>query len=182
MGVSTGFGAGTYRGYDLSVEALNDPNGRQTTGATMATFSSLWIGGAPRDWLTLGLGFLSMSAQGPEVFGGGGALVAHVEGYPLFSLGGAYQDLGLGFSGGIGMVNLVDAEERDFEDPVATSGSLSTISLEAFWEPWRLWHFSFGPALNYTHGFSQTMNVNQVTLTFRASLYGVQPKKKREAK
>lgn len=182
MAVSTGFGAGTYSGYELSVDALNDPDGQQTTGTAMASFTSLWVGGSPRDWLTLGLGFLSMSAQSPEVLGGGGALVAHIEGYPLFALGGVYQDLGLGFSGGLGVVNLVDADERDFEDPLATSGSLSTVSLEAFWEPWRLWHFSFGPALNYTHGFSQTMNLHQATLTFRASLYGVQPKKNREVK
>lgn len=180
MGVSTGFGAGTYRGYDLSVDALNDPNGRESTGATMATFSSLWLGGSPRDFLTLGVGFLSVSAQGPDVFGAGGALVAHIEGYPLFALGGIYQDLGLGFSGGIGVINLVDADDRNFQDPLATSGSLSTVSLKAFWEPWRIWHFSFGPALNYTHGFSQTMIINQATLTFRASLYGVQPKKTRE--
>jgi hypothetical protein len=179
MAVSTGFGAGAYRGYELSVDALNDPNARESTGATMASFTSLWFGGSPRDWLTLGLGVISMSAQGPEVLGGGAALVAHVEGYPLFHLGGVYQDLGLGFSGGIGVVNLVDAKERDYEDPLATSGSLSVISIDAFWEPWRVWHFSFGPAFNYTHGFSQTMNVNQATLTFRAALYGVQPKKKK---
>lgn len=180
MGLTSGFGAGAYSGYELSVDALNDPDQRQSTGGTMATFTSLWLGGSPRDWLTLGIGVLSVSAQGPDVFGGGGALVAHVEGYPLYSLGGTYRDLGLGFSGGLGMINLVDNEERDFEDPLASSGSLSTLSFDAFWEPWRVWHFSFGPALNYTHGFSQTMIINQVTLAFRASLYGVQPKKKRE--
>lgn len=182
MAVSTGFGAGVYRGYELSVDALNDPNGQKSTGTSMASFSSIWFGGSPRDWLTLGLGVVSMSVQSPEIIGGGAALVAHVEGYPLFNLGGIYQDLGLGMSGGLGVVNMVDAEERDYENPVATSGSLSTLSFEAFWEPWRVWHFSFGPALNYTHAFSQTMNVNQVTLTFRASLYGVQPKKKSEVK
>ena len=167
MALSTGFGAGVYRGYDLSVDALNDPSARQSTGATVASFSTAWLGGSPRDWLTLGLGVISASAQGPERFGAGGALIAHVEGYPFFSLGGPYEDLGLGLSGGIGIINIVDAEERDFSEPLATSGSLSVLSFDAFWEPFRLWHFSFGPTLNYTHGFSQTMNVNQATLGVR---------------
>jgi hypothetical protein len=180
MSLSTGFGAGAYQGYELSVSALNDPDQRQATGAAMASWTTLWAGGAPRDWITLGLGFTSISASGPEIIGGGAAFIAHVEGYPLFSLGGHFQDLGLGFSRGIGQVNLVGAEERDFSDPLATSGSLSFLSLDAFWEPWRLWHFSFGPTLNYSHGFSQTMDLHQVTLGLRSALYGVQPKKKRE--
>jgi hypothetical protein len=179
MALSAGAGLGVYQGYELSVDALNDPNARQSTGATMGTLMSLWLGGSPRDWLTLGLGLASLNAQGAGVMGAGGALIAHVEGYPLFSLGSQFENLGIGLSGGIGMMNIVDEEERDFEDPLASSGSLSLVQVETFWEPWRFWHVSMGPALNYTHGFSQSMNVNQLTLVFRTALYGVQPKKRK---
>lgn len=184
MSVTAGLGAGVYRGYPLRVDALNDPNQRQSTGAAAGNFFSLWVGAAPRDWLTLGVGALGLRTLGPgagggDINGGGGALGAHVEGYPLFSRGGLYRDLGLGFGGGIGMVQLMDPDSDD-DEPVADSGALSTLSFDAFWEPWRVWNFSFGPALNYTHGFSQSMTVNQVTLCLRSTLYGIQPKKKSE--
>ncbi len=180
MGSNLGFGMGSYSGYELTIEALNDPNQRQSTGAGFASFQSLWLGGSPRDWLTLGLGGVGIATSGSDVIGTGGAFFAHVEGYPLYSLGGGYRDLGVGFSGGIGGLRLADADTKDFEEPLADSGALSMLSISVFWEPLRWWHFSFGPSLDYAHGFSPTMDAHQLTLSFRTSLYGVQPKKKRE--
>jgi hypothetical protein len=180
MGVSGSYGLGVYRGYPLSVDALNDPNGRQSTGASLATNTSLWLGGTPRDWLSAGLGLALLSANFNEARGVAAALVVHVEAFPLYSLGGTLENLGLGFDGGIGVATLFDPEDKEFEDPLAESGSLSTLGFSAFWEPIRFWQVSMGPTVSYIHGFSQTMNVNQFTIGWRSALYGVQPKKKRE--
>lgn len=177
MALTTGYGAGVHRGYELSIDALNDPNGQKTTGVTVATNTSLWFGGAIRDWITTGVGISLTSAPFTDPIGGGGAFIFHVEGFPLYSLGGQFRNLGLGLTGGIGVASLLDKDDPK-GDPVAESGALSTLHLTAFWEPWTPWHFSMGPALVYTRGFSQTMNIDQVTLNFRAALYGVQPKKK----
>jgi hypothetical protein len=178
MGLTSGYGVGTYSGYELSVDALNDPSARQSTGLAMATNLSLWLGGSPRDWLTVGLGLSFYSAQLTDTFGAGSAFLLHVEGFPLYSLGGTFVDLGVGFEGGLGGIGLADAEDKQMEDPVAESGSLSTLAFKVFWEPIRYWHLSMGPAFNYTMGFSQTMQIHQATLGFRTALYGVQPKKK----
>jgi hypothetical protein len=180
MAATLGYGIGVYRGYELSVDALNDPNGQKTTGPAVASQIALWFGGSPRDWLTAGLGLSLLSAQN-ESTASGMAFMAHVEFFPLYYLGGTFHDLGLGFDGGLGVATMFDKADKDFETPIAESGSLSTLGFSAFWEPWRAWHFSFGPTANYVYGFSQTMNVNQFTIGFRGALYGVQPKKKRGA-
>lgn len=177
MALTTGYGVGVHRGYELSVDALNDPNGKQSTGVTATSNMSLWFGGAIRDWITTGVGISLTSAPFSDPFGGGGALIFHIEGFPLYSFGGQFRNLGLGLTGGIGTAVLLDQDDRK-GDPLAESGALSTLHLTAFWEPWTPWHFSMGPALVYTRGFSQTMSVDQVTLNFRAAIYGVQPKAK----
>lgn len=178
MGLTSGWGVGTYKGYELSVDALNDPSARQSTGAALASNLSLWLGGSPRDWLTVGLGISLYSARMTDPYGAGSAFLVHVEGYPLYSLGSIFVDLGIGFEGGLGMINLAKPGDSIAEEPVAESGSLSTLGFNAFWEPIRFWHISMGPSFNYTYGFSQSMNINQATIGFRTALYGVQPKKK----
>jgi hypothetical protein len=138
----------------------------------------LWLGGSPRDWLTTGLGFSLLSTRG-QAMGTGVGILAHVEFFPLYSLGGTFHDLGVGFDGGLGISLLFENDDKKLEDPIAESGSLSTLGFSLFWEPIRVWHLSMGPTATYIYGFSQTMNINQFTLGFRGALYGVQPKKKK---
>lgn len=175
-GFIQGFGVGNYRGYPLSITALNDPNGEQSTGVAFTSTFGLWVGGSLRDWLTVGAGFFAMGASG-DVRGSDVAFMLHLETYPFFSWGGLYQDLGIGLDGGLGTALLAAKDDTKFEDPIAEGGSMSTLAVSAFWEPLRFWHFSMGPQFVYTHGFSQTMHVNQATLGIRMSVYGVQPKK-----
>lgn len=180
MGLTGSYGVGVYRGYPMSVDALNDPNGRQSTDASLATNLNLWLGGSPRDWLTTGVGLSLLSAQLNQATGAGLAFLVHVEAFPLFSWGGTFQNLGIGLDGGLGVITLFDKDDKEFEDPIAESGSLSTLGFSLFWEPLRFWNISMGPSATYMHGFSQTMNVNQFTIGWRTALYGVQPKKSRE--
>lgn len=174
--LTIGYGLGEYHGYPLEVAALNDPSQKQSTGASLASNLSLWIGAAPRDWITFGFGLSFLGAALNQNFGTASAFLFHVEGFPLYSLGGIYRDLGLGFDGGAGASLLFDKDDKKLENPLAESGSLSTLGFNVFWEPIAFWKISMGPSLNYTHAFSQTMKVNQVTLGFRTVLYTSQPK------
>lgn len=180
-GFVQGFGVGNYQGYPLSIAALNDPDGEQSTGLAFTSTFGLWVGGSLRDWLTVGVGFFAMGASG-EARGSDVAFMLHLETYPLFSLGGFYEDLGIGLDGGLGTAALAAKDDTKFEDPIAEGGSMSTLAISAFWEPLRFWHFSLGPQFMYTHSFSQTMHVNQGTLGIRMSVYGTQPQKKPTAR
>jgi hypothetical protein len=180
MAINQGFGVGEYRGYPLTFEALSDPDGERTTGPAFATNFNLWLGVGLRDWLTVGLGLSALGAYGQNNASNLGILF-HAEAFPLFAWGGFYQDLGLAFDGGIGASLMAASDDTKFEDPIAEGGAMSTLSFSAFWEPLRFWHFSAGPQFSYVYAFSQTMQVNQATLGFRMSLYGVQPAKKDDA-
>lgn len=178
MGVSQSFGFGVYSGYPLEVAALNDPNAKQTTGPALASQFNLWLGAALRDFLTVGVGVAIMSTQGANV-GGDFALILHLEAYPFFYMGRFLRDFGLTFEGGLGVGGIVERKDVvSTGEPLADGGAMSTVGVGALWEPLRFWHFSAGPVVNYVHGFSQTMNVNQGTLGFRFVFYGTQPKKK----
>lgn len=176
MAVDFGYGIGSYRGYPLDVAALNDPSKKRSTGPAFASQTSLWFGGALRDWLTTGIGLSLRSASG-DVIGASPSIIFRVETFPLFSLGGTFRHLGLGFDGGLATAAIVSKDKKERDEPLAEGGALSSVGLVLFWEPLQFWHFSAGPQLTYVHGFSQTMHVDQATLGFRLALYGVQPKK-----
>jgi hypothetical protein len=169
------YGLGEYQGYPLEVAALNDPSQKRSTGATLTSSLSVWFGGSPRDWITTGLGLSLMSGGLGETIGNATGILFHLEGFPLYSLGGTYRNLGLGFDGGLGVGLLFDKDDTERQEPVAESGSLSTLGFSAFWEPITFWRMSMGPAVTYTHAFSQTMVINQITLGFRTALYSSQP-------
>lgn len=178
MGLTLSYGLGDYRGYPLEVEALNDPTQEQKTGLSMASNLSLWLGGSPRDWLTVGVGLSLMGATLNQEIGTTTGILFHVEGFPLYSWGGTFRNLGLGFDGGVGIGAIYAKDDKKFEDPLAESGGMSTLGFSVFWEPILFWKISMGPAVNYTYAFSQTMQVNQFVLGFRTALYSAQPKKK----
>lgn len=181
MALSSGYGAGSYVGYPLEVAALNDPSQRASTGVGLATHFSMWLGGALRDWLATGIGIALLSNSG-QARGTTAAFIFHAEAYPLYAYGGQFKNLGLAFDGGIGASLLYENSDKSFEDPIAEGGAMSNLGLSVFWEPLRFWNFSAGPILTYNKAFSQSMQVNQVTLGFRTALYGVQPKKKNRRK
>jgi len=177
MGVSSGLGLGSYRGYPLEVDALNDPEGQQSTGPAFATQLNVWLGGSLRDFLTFGLG-VGLTSGTASDRGVMSAVLFRVEAYPFFSRGGVFQDLGLSFDGGLGLAFMNEGEETAYEDRIADGGAMSTLALGVFWEPIRFWHVSGGPAVTYLRAFSQTMNIDQVTVGMRWALYGDHPKRK----
>jgi hypothetical protein len=178
MGLSLGLGAGTVSGFPNKVESLSDPRAEVFTGPALAGNLSLWLGGAIRDWFTIGLGFRSTTGVGDDKVASLPAALLHLEGFPLFFKGGAYQHLGLAFDGGLGGGSIFNAQATPGEGALAYGGSMSFVGLTAFYEPLRFWQFSAGPGLSYTHAFSQSLISHDVLLTFRLTFYGNQPRSK----
>lgn len=164
------FGVAHVSGYPNRVAEIGDPEFRSTTGAAGGQSSGLWIGGALRDWLTVGVGVTGVGTLGGEPAGTVSVFMLHLEGYPAFSLGGLYRDLGVALDVGTGVGQIVRGDDK-----LADGASLAHFGLGVFFEPLRFWHFSTGPSLMYSHSFSQTLAAHTVGLGWRFVFYGVQP-------
>lgn|GEM_PF-892764 len=175
MGVTTGFGWTGVTGFPNKVASLSDPSAEVSVSGFGSSFS-LWLGGALRDWLSFGLGISSGAAIGGAQLSSVPAAIVHVEAFPLFFQGGAFRDLGLSIEGGVGTGVILERDAPQNAEPLAAGGAMSFLGVAAFFEPLKLWHFSAGPSLSYSHAFSQSLSSHQVTLGFRVALYGVQPR------
>jgi hypothetical protein len=171
VGLGLGFGVGNYSGYPNEGEDINNPESHSTTGTSFSNQSSIWIGGALRDWFTFGAGFFRNVANSDDLSGQGFTIGTHLEAFPLYALGGLYRDLGLATEFGAGGGAIFDSEN----DETANGGSMSTVGVGAFFEPWQFWQMSTGPSMMYTHQFSRSLKVHSFVLGWRAVLYTGQP-------
>ena len=174
FGVSVGAGAASYAGYPNVAGQIGDANYLAASGLLFGHSVIFWGGGALRDWLTVGLGASITGAGAGDTRGGIDSAILHLEVFPFFPWGGAYQDLGLSFDGGLGGGTLL---QSSYSSDALGAGATSHVALTAFYEPLRFGPFSTGPTLTYAHDFSQTMQVHQVTLGLRFAGYATQPKK-----
>lgn len=179
MAMSSSFGLSHATGFENSVASISDPDNRQSTGFELGNNFTLWLGGALRDWLSVGLGFSSTATLTGNPVAANPSFILHVEGFPLFYRGGTWQDLGIAIEGGLGVGYLLDPDRGNDQKPLADGGSMSSLGVSVFYEPLRFWNFSAGPSLSYLHSFSQSMTTDHVLLGFRLSLYGVVPKPKK---
>jgi hypothetical protein len=127
----------------------------------------VWLGGALRDWLTVGIGGGGGSLAGSDVNGSLGAFLFRVEVYPLVQHGGALVDLGFYGNFGLGTLTL----EQDGEEQ-ADGGAMSFVGIGALHETFRLGSFALGPTLEYMHLFSLTATVHAAELGVRVAFYG----------
>jgi hypothetical protein len=170
FGLDYGLGFGSVQGYPNKLTEIGDPGFEQNVSG-VGGIATLWLGGALRDWFTFAVGLSSHSAvEGKEV-AGGGSLVFRVEGFPLYSLGGGFRDLGVAGDFGAGAASVLDEEQ----EVVADSGLMSSVGFSAFYEPWQFWHFSAGPVVRYGYDFSQSWSAHTATAGLRLVFYGVQP-------
>jgi hypothetical protein len=71
------------------------------------------------------------------------------------------------FTAGLGGYTIERGKEK-----LAEGGGTSAVGLGAFYEPWRLWQFSFGPQIEYSHQFSDTMSAHTLVVGMRTVFYG----------
>lgn len=170
LGLASGAGYGGIVGYPNKLGQIDNPVYRRSVDG-LATTTGLWLGGMLRDWLGVSVGASLLSALEKEQQAATFALVLHLEAFPAYALGERWRDFGVlaEFGAGGGVVLDDDQQER------ANGGALSVIGIGAFWEPWKFWHVSAGPALQYSYRYSESMQAHGISLGLRVAFYGVQP-------
>ncbi|MGC4090976.1 MAG: hypothetical protein QM756_24500 [Polyangiaceae bacterium] len=161
-----GLGLGVASGYPNSIEKQNDPAYESSIGAGFGSLSSLWIGGALRDWFIFGLGMSGYGASSGKLKASGGTFILHVEAFPLWSLGGRFRDLSMFTEFGAGGVTIEGGPEK------ADGGLLSSIGLGASYELFRWGHFALGPTLTSNYLYSDSMTAYGVFAGVRTTFYG----------
>jgi hypothetical protein len=168
MGLLLGGSVGGAHGYPNELAKIGVPADEASTGVGAGTGGGFWLGGALRDWFVFGLGFSSAQVAGHGYTSNGTAFVLHLEGYPLFYKGGAWKDLGL-----IGEFGAGGRSIKKGSDSAATSGALSVVTFGVVYEPIHFGGgFWFGPLVEVTHQFSDSLTATVGIIGVRASFYG----------
>jgi hypothetical protein len=166
-GISLGLAVGNADGYPNELAKLNDVNYERNTKFALGSSSRLWIGGALTDWFVFGFGVTSVGLQHEHAKAAGSAFIFHVQGYPLFYQGGPFRDLSVFGDFGAGGMKISGGTRED-----ASGGLMSTIGLGSAYEPVRFWRFTFGPAVEYLHMWSQSMSSHTVEFDARLTFVG----------
>lgn len=169
IGLLVGGTAGAVSGYPNELTKIDDPKYEANTGFGGGTAGGLWLGGALRDWFVFGVGLAVGGVSGNGYKSSGTAFVFHLEGYPLFSQGGAWKDVGLIGEFGAGSRTITQGATTT----VAEGGLLSIATFGAVYEGIHLGsHVSLGPLIQVTYQASQSLSATFGTLGLRASFYG----------
>jgi len=166
-GLTLGLAAGNAHGYPNELAKLGDPLYKRNTGGAFGGVNRLWFGGALTDYLVFGLGFAGTGVKHGETSAAGSAFIFHVEAYPLFYQGGVFRDLSLLGDFGAGGMKITGNNRQE-----ADGGLMSVLGVGAGYEPVRFWKFTFGPAVEYWHWWSQSLTMNSVAVEARLTFVG----------
>ena len=166
-GISFGLAMGNADGYPNKLAKLDNVDYERNTKFALGASNRLWIGGALTDWFVFGLGLTSLSIKHEHAQARGSAFIFHVEGYPLFYRGGPFRDLSLFGDFGAGGMKISGGSREE-----ADGGLMSVIGVGTAYEPVRFWHFTFGPAVEYLHLWSQSMSAHTAQIEARLTFVG----------
>lgn len=166
-GASFSFLVATAYGYPNEAEKIDNPRYVQDTGPALGSMSTLWIGGALRDWFSFGLGITGIGFEKKPVKAAGGAFVFRVETFPLFHSFRQGRDLGLYAQFGLGGLTIENSEGSEKAD----GGAISLMAFGAFYETIRFGVFSAGPTIEYAHFYSTSLSGYGASAGFRLALY-----------
>jgi hypothetical protein len=167
IGLNLGLAAGRAAGYPNEAEKIGRREYRELREFGSGSFIELWLGGALRDWFSVGFG-LSVLASGEEERRlSQAAFITRLEGYPLYTLGGRWRDLGVTFDAGAGG-SLIQANK----ETIADGGAVAYIGPGLVYEWIRFGSFTLSPTLGFVHNFSPSMSSSFVTAGVRLVFYG----------
>jgi len=166
FGASLGLVLGGASGHPNEIAKINDPAYEATTGLAIGPGGSMWIGGALRDWFTVGVGGTYFGMTGGSGTGSGGAFTIRVEAFPLYPWGGLLRDLAFfGVFGAGGYTVRADDGNR------GEGGFMSLVGLGSAFELLRLGPVALAPTAEYMLVRSQSATAHQVILGIRAVAY-----------
>ncbi len=161
-----GYGAARLVGYPNESSKIDNSAFKSTTGTALSSTYTLWLGGALRDWFVFGLGLSGIGASKGKIKGGGAAFIAHVETFPLWSLGGKLRDLSAYGNFGAGGLTLEGGRED------ADGGFMSVVGGGVSYELFRTGYFAFGPFVEGTYMFSRSAEAGGMYAGIRSTFYG----------
>jgi hypothetical protein len=168
FGVAAGVGLASIAGYPNDATKIGLPAWHSATGVRPSTMLEGWIGGAITDWFTVGVGvkaslLLATGSTTARAFGG----VAHIEAFPLFSLGGPLRDLGVLVDAGLGTATVTDGGGTKIVDGASTS----IFGGGFFYEGLRAWKTAHGPFVMADYVWSDTASRPAFFVGWRSELY-----------
>lgn len=169
VGVMAGFGVASVVGFPNDSLKINRERYYTVTGVRPSPGGTAWFGAALTDWFTFGVGAtggwtLATGDQKVTTVG----FVFHLEGFPLFPLGGGARDVGVMFDAGLGVAS-VDSKSTG-ESLVGGSGC-SIIGGGVFYEGVRFWKIHGGPYLSGNYFWMDTVRRPGIFLGWRMALY-----------
>ncbi len=168
VGLIAGAGVGASNGFPADTRKIGRAEFYTESGLGLATTGTLWIGGALADWLTFGIGGGFGMILNDETVSPAPTLIFHSDVYPLYSLGGAWRNLGATLDFGFGFATTEDAET---EQRLIDAGGASHIFAGVLFEGIEFWKIKMGPFAGVHYLFSETIRRPAAILGFRTSLY-----------
>jgi hypothetical protein len=169
FGVVGGLSLGNAVGNPSAQAVRYDSAYTTDTGLAVGYRATPYLGGALTDWFTFGLGGSYGQLYGSSTRSSLGLFLFRLEAYPLYGRGGIFRDLGVNLDFGAGTTTIKNKSDGV---ELAYSGVASTVGLGVFWETWRLGPLALGPSVGYQHNWSDWYARNDVTMGFKATLYG----------
>ena len=166
-GVHLGPLAGKAVGYPNEVDKIDEPDHRASTRVGLGGMASAWVGGALRDWFSVGAGGAVFRVLGHGLQGDAFAVFFRVEAFPAYSAGRAWRDLSLFADFGAGSMWIMDGA-----DTQAEGGAMSVVGIGAAHEAWRTGHVAAGPVIAYQHMFSASLESHVGLAGIRLAFYG----------
>jgi hypothetical protein len=166
LGFSTGLALGVASGYPNEIAKLDRAEHEAKTGLSLGPGGALWIGGALRDWFTIGVGGLYLGVNGSSGKNSGGAFILRVEAFPLYPLGGALRDLAVIATFGAGGFVVKGEDGKRGE-----GGFTSVAGIGVGHELFRLGPLALGPNAEYLLMRSQSATAHTGIVGLRALIY-----------
>lgn len=168
IGLTLGLGVGAANGFPADTRKIGRAEFYTESGLGLATSSTLWLGGALADWLTFGVGGGFGVILNEETISPAPTVLFHTDVYPLYSLGGAFRNLGLTADFGF---SFASTEDRETEERLIDAGGASHLFAGVLFEGIEVWKLKMGPFAGVHYLFSETIRRPAAILGFRTSLY-----------
>ena len=170
LGLQLGPVLGAARGYPLDALKIDREEFLHEGGFGGGGQLGVYFGIALADWFVVGLGPSAgriMNGSDTSAFF---SMSFHIDAFPAFDLGGAWQDLGVMVDAGL--AGLQTTDDHDTELTYIDSGLGSRLAFGVVWEGVRAWKLSMGPFAAADMMWSPSVFRPAAWLGWRTTFYG----------